>query len=51
MKVNLVSCHLLASCDVTAEEFELKCDKKVGPENDDAVTDDKTDSEEEEAKL
>ena len=43
--------HLLALCDVTAEEFELLCGKKLGPENDDAVTDDKTDSEWEEAEL
>ena len=41
--------HLLALCDVTTEEFELLCDKKLGPENDDAVTDDRTDSEWEEA--
>ena len=37
--------HLLALCDVTAEEFELLCGKKLGPENDDAVTEDETDSE------
>ena len=43
--------HLLALCDVTAEEFELLCGKKLGPENDDAVTDDETDSEWEEAEL
>ena len=43
--------HLLALCDVTAEEFELLCRKKLGPENDDAVTDDETDSEWEEAKF
>ena len=36
--------HLLALCDVTAEEFELLCGKKLGHENDDAVTDDETDS-------
>ena len=41
--------HLLALCDV--KEFELLCDKKLGPENDDAVTDDETDSEWEEAEL
>ena len=43
--------HLLALCDVTVKEFELLCGKKPGPENDDAVTDDKTDSEWEEAEL
>ena len=43
--------HLLALCDVTAEEFELPCGKKLGPENDDAVADDKTVSEWEEAEL
>ena len=43
--------HLLALCDVTAEEFEFLCGKKLGPENDDAVTDDETDSEWEEAEL
>ena len=43
--------HLLALRDVTAEEFELFCGKKLGPENDDAVTDDETDSEWEEAEL
>ena len=43
--------HLLALCDVTAEEFELLCGKKPGPENDNAVTDGKTDSEWEEAEL
>ena len=43
--------HLLALCDVTAGEFELLCGKKLGPENDDAVTDDETDSEWEEAEL
>ena len=43
--------HLVALCDVTAEEFELLCGKKLGPENDDAVTDDETDSEWEEAEL
>ena len=43
--------HLLAVCDVTAEEFKLLCGKKVGPENDDAVADDETDSECEEAEL
>ena len=37
--------HLLALYDVTAEEFELFCGKKLGPENDDAITDDETDSE------
>ena len=36
--------HLLALCDVTAKEFELLIGKKLGPENDDAVTDDETDS-------
>ena len=45
------SCHLLAPIDVTAEEFELLCGKMVGPENDYAVTDDKTDSEREEVEL
>ena len=30
--------HLLALCDVTAEEFELFCGKKLGTKNDDAVT-------------
>ena len=43
--------HLLALCDVTAEEFELLCGKKVGQENDDAVTDDEMGSEWEEAEL
>ena len=43
--------HLLAFCDVTAEEFELLCGKKLGPENDDAVTDDEMDSEWEEVEL
>ena len=43
--------HLLALCDVTVEEFELLCGKKLGPENDDAVTDDETDSKWEEAEL
>ena len=43
--------HLLALCDVMAEEFELLCVKKLGPENDDAVTDDEMDSEWEEAEL
>ena len=43
--------HLLALCHVTAQEFELLSGKKLGPENDDAVTDDKTDSEWEEAEL
>ena len=43
--------HLLALCDVTAEEFELVCCKKLGPENDDAVTDGETDSEWEEAEF
>ena len=43
--------HLLALCDVTAEEFELPCGKKLGPENDDAVADNETDSEREEAEL
>ena len=43
--------NLLALCDVTAEEFEFLCGKKLGPENDDAVTDDETDSEWEEAEL
>ena len=43
--------HLLALCDVTTEEFKLLCGKKLGPENDDAVTDDETDSEWEEAEL
>ena len=37
--------HLLALCDVMAKEFELLCGKKLGPENDDAVTEDETDSE------
>ena len=39
------NCHLLTLCDVTAEEFQLLCGKKLGLENDDAVTDDETDSE------
>ena len=43
--------HLLALCDVTAKEFELLCGKKLGPENDDAVPDDETDSEWEQAEL
>ena len=43
--------HLLALCDVTAEEFELFCDKKLEQENNDPVTDDKTNSEWEEAEL
>ena len=43
--------HLLALCDFTVEELELLCGKKLGPENDDAVTDDETDSEWEEAEL
>ena len=43
--------HLLALCDVTAKKFELLCGKKLGPENTDAVTDDETDSEWEEAEL
>ena len=43
--------HLLALCDVTVEEFELLCGKKLRPENDDAVTDDKADSEWVEAEL
>ena len=43
--------HLLALCDITAEEFELICGKKLGPENDDTVTDDETDSEWAEAEL
>ena len=38
--------HLLALCDVTAEEFELLCGTKLGPENDD-----ETYSEWEEAEL
>ena len=42
---------LLAFYDVTAEEFELLCGKKLGRENDDAVTDDVRDSEWEEAEL
>ena len=32
-------------CDVTTKEFELLCGKKLGQENDDAVTDDETESE------
>ena len=43
------TCHLMALCDVTAKEFELLCGKKLGPENDDAVTDDETDLEWEDA--
>ena len=43
--------NLLALCDATAEEFEFLFGKKLGPENDDAVTDDETDSEWEEAEL
>ena len=43
--------HLLVLCDITAEEFELICGKQLGPENDDAITDDETDSEWEEAEL
>ena len=43
--------HLLVLCDVTAEEFELLGGKKLGPENDDAVTDDKSDLEWQEADL
>ena len=43
--------HLLALCDVTAEEFELLCGKKLGPENEDTITDDETNSEWEEAEL
>ena len=50
MKVNLLIV-IYWHCDVTAEEFELLCRKKLGPENDDAVTDDETDSEWEEAEL
>ena len=42
--------HLLALCDVTAQEFEL-CGKKLGPENDDAVTDDETGWDWKEAEL
>ena len=45
------NCHLLALCDVTAEEFELLCGKKLGLEKDDIVTDDETSSEWEEAEL
>ena len=45
------NCHLLALCDVTTQEFELLCGKQLVPENDDAVTDDKTDSEWKEAEL
>ena len=43
--------HLLALCDVTAEEFELLCGKKLGSENEDTITDDETDSEWEEAEM
>ena len=43
--------HLLALCDVAAEKFELLCGKKLGPENDNVVTEDETDSEWEEAEL
>ena len=43
--------HLLALCDVMAEEVELLCGKKLGAENDDAVTDDETGLEWEEAEL
>ena len=43
--------HLLAHCDVMTEEFELLCGKKLGSENDDAVTDDETGLEWEEAEL
>ena len=43
--------HLLALCDVTVDKFELLCGKKLGQENDDAATDDETDSEWEEAEL
>ena len=42
------NCHLLTLSDVTAREFEFECGKKLGPENDDAVTDDETESEWEE---
>ena len=45
------NCHLLALCDVTAEEFELLCGKKLGPEKDDAVTDNETGWKREEAEL
>ena len=45
------NCHLLTLCDVTAKEFELLCGKKLGPEKDDAVTDDETGSKWEEAEL
>ena len=37
--------HLWTLCDITAEEFELICGKNLGPKNDDAVTEDETDSE------
>ena len=50
MKVNLVIVIYWHS-DVTAKEFELLCGKKLGPEKDDAVTDDETGSEWEEAEL
>ena len=43
--------HLLVLCDVTADEFELLCGKKLGPENDGVVTNDETDSEWKEAEL
>ena len=43
--------HSLAFYDVTAEEFEMLCGKKLGSENDDPVTDDEMDSEWEEAEL
>ena len=36
--------HLLALCAATAEKLELFCGKKLGTKNDDAVTDDETDS-------
>ena len=44
MKVNLVIVIYWHS-DVTPEEFELLCGKKLGPENDDSVTNDGMDSE------
>ena len=43
--------HLLVLYYVTAEELKLLCGKKLGPENDDAVTEDKADLECEEAEL
>ena len=43
--------NLLGLCDVTGAESEFLCGKKLGPETDDAVTDDETDSKWEEVEL